>query len=272
MSAKPVPTPRGPTARAPYVAYIDESGDEGFRFGAGSSDWFVVGGFVMRTDSEPRMIKLVQDARALLGLPPNKGLHFKDLKHEKKIALLNRLTAEDITIAAVLLNKHRLLNAKETFADDRLYQYLSKFLVERLSWVCRERHAREANGDGTLDLVFSNRSERTIDSFRDYLLRLKGKGPPSETAIDWNHVRPTQVATYAHTKRAGLQVADAVVGAIARGVEPDHYGNTEDRYARILKPRIYRASRYLGYGIKLWPKEAADDVRQKTSLGWLLDG
>ena len=36
---------------ASFVVYVDESGDEGFSFGQGSSDWFVLSAVITRAAS-----------------------------------------------------------------------------------------------------------------------------------------------------------------------------------------------------------------------------
>jgi hypothetical protein len=55
----------------------------------------------------------------------------------------------------------------------------------------------------------------------------------------------------------GLQIADAVAGSFFYAVEPSKYGYTEHRYVKLLKPIVYHwHGKYLGYGIKSWPREA----------------
>ncbi len=46
------------------------------------------------------------------------------------------------------------------------------------------------------------------------------------------------------------------------GVEPNHYGNCEPRYAEILKPITYeRRGNYLSYGVKVVPKRQLPILR-----------
>ena len=80
-----------------FIAYIDESGDEGFAFDRNSSQWFVLGAAVFRAATELEQVKLVDDVRRAINAAwseanPGKGqriadkaaLHFKDLKHEQR--------------------------------------------------------------------------------------------------------------------------------------------------------------------------------------------
>jgi hypothetical protein len=52
-----------------------------------------------------------------------------------------------------------------------------------------------------------------------------------------------------------LQLADSAASALFRAVEPDDYGNTEDRYLRELAPKLYRrgAAPMTSYGLKVFP-------------------
>ena len=62
MSA-PSPTPS-------FIAYVDESGDEGFVFnpdGSGSSRWFVLSAAVVRQANDLQMVSCLKEVRAVLG-------------------------------------------------------------------------------------------------------------------------------------------------------------------------------------------------------------
>ena len=49
--------------RPSYVAYVDEAGDEGFRFDRGSSAWFVVSAVLIRKPLDVETVKLVDNVR-----------------------------------------------------------------------------------------------------------------------------------------------------------------------------------------------------------------
>ncbi len=74
-----------------FQVYIDESGDEGFKFGAGSSAWFVLSAVVLKAAVEPDEVKLVDAVRATLNKPPNKPLHFRDLKHHQRLVYVDHI-------------------------------------------------------------------------------------------------------------------------------------------------------------------------------------
>ena len=51
------------------------------------------------------------------------------------------------------------LNDPQTFRERyRLYFYTVRYLLGRVSWLCRDAHAQQPTGDGTANVIFSNRS------------------------------------------------------------------------------------------------------------------
>ncbi len=55
--------------KASFIAYVDESGGEGFVFnadGSGSSRWFVLSAAVIRQTNDLRMVSCLKEVRGLL--------------------------------------------------------------------------------------------------------------------------------------------------------------------------------------------------------------
>ena len=72
-----------------YRCYIDESGDEGFKFAKNSSPWFLLGGVIVE-DSEDQQVRgsidrILKLAWEDVGQIPPQLLHWKTLDHERKI-------------------------------------------------------------------------------------------------------------------------------------------------------------------------------------------
>lgn len=81
--------PRRQHERQFLVAYVDESGDEGFKFlplEQGSSRWFVLSALVTRKENDLQVVQLARQAREILKKEPKKPLHFRHLKHEQRPA------------------------------------------------------------------------------------------------------------------------------------------------------------------------------------------
>jgi hypothetical protein len=133
---------------------------------------------IARADREPQTVKLVDTVRGLL--KKTRPLHFRKLAHGQKVAYVQRIANADLRTASILIHKPSL-NEPEIFREGyRLYFYASRFLLERVSWYCRDN---PASGDGTALVIFSNRSNMSYDELRDYLEILQDK---TGVTIDWN--------------------------------------------------------------------------------------
>lgn len=242
---------------ATFVICIDESGDEGFSFGQGSSDWFVISAVITRKAKDLEVVKLVDAVRGLLGKPEKKPLHFRDLKHEQRLPFVDAIAKADLRVASILVHKPSL-KAPETFRERyRLYFYAVRYLLERASWYCRDHKTARDVGDGSAEVIFSNRSGMSYGELCEYLKVLHNQSDVQRVNMAWEVIKSEQVVAHPAGRRMGLQIADAVASSFFYAVQASRHGFTEDRYARMLKPVVYhRERRYLGYGLKFWPGEA----------------
>ena len=255
---------------ATFVVYVDESGDEGFNFDAGSSEWFVLTAVVVHKAEDLEVCRLVDAVREDLGRVPKSPLHFRDLKHEQRLPYIARIAAANLRLVSVFVHK-RSLAAPETFRkESRLYFYAVRYLLERVSWYCRDHKTQRDIGDGSAEVIFSNRSGMSYDDLRDYLRWLRFQSKAADVRVDWTVIKPDQVIPYPPAKRMGLLIADAAAGSFFYAVQPSRYGFTEDRFARMLKPVVYhRQLKYRGYGLKFWPREVEPKLETEPRFGWL---
>ena len=267
---QPVRFPAGRTVNASFVVFVDESGDEGSSFGRGSSDWFVLSAIIVSRAQELAAVGLVDEVRAELGRPARKPLHFRDLRHEQRLPFVDRIARAPLVSVSVLVHKPSL-REPERFRDRfRVYHYATRYLLERVSWCCRDHRPRDDGGDGSAEIVFSNRGGMSCEELRDYLDLLRDQSAARDIRIEWGIVRSTQVLNVASGKRLGLQVADAVASSFFYAVQRTRYGHTEPRYAQMLKPVVYHyRGAYLGYGVKVRPGELVPEVARGGELGWL---
>jgi hypothetical protein len=177
-------------------------------------------------------------------------------------------------LLAVCIHKPSLLEP-ETFRDRyRLYFYAVRYLLERISWLARDRHnPTRQGGDGTVELLFSNRQGMSYEEMRDYLrLLAKYQDAGQDIRIDFGHVPITKLKTQTPGRSMGLQLADATAGAFFNALERDRFGNTESRYVQILSPTLYRHEGTLhGYGFKIVPGTVNTMLRSQEGLTWLVD-
>lgn len=266
--------PKSPT----FVAYIDESGDEGFKFSAGSSEWFVLSAAVVRASDDLAQVKLIDDVRDRLNqdrkpehqFPPRKPLHFRDLKHEQRKFYAARVGQADLKTISVLVHKPDLASPERFAVQSRLYFYAVRLLVERISWYCRDHRRKDDGGDGSVNLVFSNRATMDYQALNRYLCHLEDSRDEFSYQAAPGIIRPDQFETHTHGRRMGLQIADAVASSYYYAVWVSPYGFTEDTYARLLVPRAYRHNGLLwGYGVKIVPRESEERRRKGEFLpGW----
>lgn len=258
-----------------FRVYIDESGDEGFAFRRGSSEWFVISAVVLRAQSELETVKLVDRVREKLGKPDKKPLHFRDLHHKQQVLYVEEIARARLRAVTVLIHKPSLKEPEKFSERYRLYFYAVRYLLERVSWLCRDHYTPDKDpGDGTAEIVFSNRSGMSYQELKDYLNLLRETrhvgGDIGGIGIHWPVINLSRVLAVPARGRMGLQIADAVASSFLQAVEGNQHGIAEDRYATALRPIVYkRRRRYLGYGIKLWPAEVNQAGPRPRHLDWV---
>lgn len=252
-----------------FRVYIDESGDEGFKFGppgAGSSQWFVLSAVITRDASDVQTVKLVDRVRAMLNKSPRAPLHFRGLKHEHRLPYVDAIAKARLWTVSVIVHKPSI-HEKEKFVSEAhlLYRYATRYLLERVSWLCRDRRDDPAE---TAKIVFSNRSCMSYKELRDYLARLKARTNEFGVQIDWTTLNPSEIEARTHDSLMGLQIADAVASSLYKACELTAEGFNEPRYAQMLSDVFYRhKGQCIGYGLKLWPRTV--DQCTEPHLEWL---
>lgn len=259
---------------ASFVAYIDESGDEGFVFnedGSGSSRWFVLSAAIVRKELDSKTVQLFRTLRGILGKHDKAPLHFCKIKHEHRLPILRAIAQHDVRITTIALHKPSM--KRERFAGEkhRLYRYATRFLLERVSWYCRD-HRTAGKGDGSVDLIFSNRGQMSYDDIKAYLELLKERRAFFDVRVDWTVIDPVKVQAVNHSDLAGLQMADFIASGIKCAIEPNRWGDTEGKYLSILKPVFYRHSgKTLRYGLKFYPNDLPEMTAANPHLAEFAD-
>jgi len=263
--------------KASFRAYIDESGDEGFKFRKSfdeqaSSDWFVLAAFVTRKKTDLETVKVIDRVRKEFQLHPQRHIHWKDLKHPQKVRYAQIIATLQARLLAVCAHKPSLLEPEKFQERYRLYFYAVRYLVERISWLARDQHnPSKWGGDGTVELIFSNRQGMSYDEMRDYLRLLeKQKQMGKDISIDFERIQIDMLKTQTPGRSMGLQFADATAGAFFNAIERDKFGNTEPRYLKTILPVLYSCRNNLqGYGFKIVPREAITSISNEESLKWI---
>ncbi len=254
-----------------YVAYIDESGDDGLvkvspRDPNGASEWFVLSALVVRAETQRETV-WVRDALARLKLPQRKDLHFQPLDPERKLKTCMTLADLPVRCFTVVSNKqnmrgHQNVNAAKVYAPARnwFYWWMTRLLLERVTDFCERRSLRDYGEPRLVRLEFSRRGGLFYSHFRGYLMWLQQQSKNDalflkKGDLKWSVMDPmNQVFAYEHGERAGLQLADVVAGAFFQAVNLNR-GVCDPRYAKALSPRmaVSAAGNAFDYSVKLMP-------------------
>lgn len=188
-------------------------------------------------------------------MPPQKRakpLHFMDMTHPQKVMAIQTLCGKPFRSISVIANKPVIPDGIYT-QRNQFYQYLCRYLIERISWLCRDTRRQVPEGNGRVKIVFSRKRSMDYDDFQNYMRLLENMDDP-DIRIHWPVIDIEGIEAHDHGMRRGLQIADIVTSGITAALEPDFYGNVELRYARLLKPHVYaRGKNYISYGAKMVP-------------------
>lgn len=168
-----------------YIAYIDESGDDGFgRYRipgqtGGASTWLTLSATVCRMSRDLEMVEWRNEIRSKLGRKAeNRPLHFKDMNHGQRTMASQVLATKALRGICVAAHKPSL--QVEIYAEkNQPYFYLCRYLIERISWLCRDLRRIVPEGDGRVKIIFSRRGGLSYEAFRAYLLKLKNFDDPA---------------------------------------------------------------------------------------------
>ncbi|MBA4209626.1 MAG: hypothetical protein C0454_08865 [Parvibaculum sp.] len=258
-----------------YVALIDESGDDGlgnFREPGqqgGASSWLIISAYLVRNSRELETVGWRDEILDLMPRRKERSIHFSKLSHGQKLMAAQRLAQKPIRAINIVANK-RVIPEGIYREKNQLYFYMTRYLIERISWLCRDMRPQVPEGDGRVRIVFSRRGGMSYPDFRAYLLRLQAT-EDRQINIHWPVIDVDAISARDHSTSASLQLADTVASAFASAFEPDTYGNCEWRYAEALKRVVYeRHGNYLSYGLKLVPRiediPLTDDQRRCIDL------
>jgi hypothetical protein len=242
-----------------FVAYVDECGDEGFSLSKGSSVWLALSAAVFKADNEREQVKCVDSARVELNKDPKRALHFRNLRHEQKLVYSQHVGASDFLATSVAVYKPHLSEIATFSQKGTLYNYASKLLLERVSWICADRFSNNLrpalSGNGSVKIVFSDRRAFCLGEFKKYLYALRS-GCCSPCGINWKVIDPEAVSSAPHDALRGLQIGDVLASSLGAALMPHRVSQiAEHRYLLRHWKRYYRSreQRILSYGLKTYP-------------------
>ncbi|RDJ26626.1 DUF3800 domain-containing protein [Bosea caraganae] len=257
-----------------FVAYIDESGDDGFkRFRqpgdrGGSSKWLIISACVFRKTHSLEAVGWRDGISNRMPERKSRILHFAELNHNQKLVVVQDIASRPLRAISIIAAKEPIPDSVYT-EKNQLYFYMTRYLSERISWLCRDMRPIVPEGNGKVAITFSRRGGMSYSDFKSYMQKLKAS-EDQDVRIHWPVIDIDSIDAQDHKANASLQIADAIASSFAAGFEPDRYGNCESRYAQILKPiTFHRNKNYFSYGVKIVPKheEIALNEQQLQMIG-----
>jgi hypothetical protein len=238
-----------------FNVYIDESGDEGFRWhadGTGATRWFIISAIVVEASDDLQVSRCLDRIKDRLSMTPRTPLHWIDCRrHEQRKVIVQEMAQEPLRGIVVAMDKKAIQHGflKKSPA---LYFYTTRLVLERVAWMVDD-------AGGRADCILENRAHLSYKQLQTYLRRL------SETS----QLRPVidDVVPKPKEQAKLLQVADAFAGATYAAPNPDRYGNVETTYLDTLSPLLYRhQGKVLGYGFKMFPEWDGQTGKQWGTL------
>ena len=257
-----------------FTVYIDEAGDEGFgKLAAGpiggQSRWLILGACIVSRENDLKLPGWRDQIVARFPQKKTRDLHFRDLKHEQKVVVCQEIAK--LPVGASLAFSHKVTipgsQHEKTFKEKGyLYNYLIRWLLERVTAVCKRKARTE---ECLVKLVFSRRGGTNYQTMIEYFALMKdGNEVMRPTrSIHWDVIDFEKIAVESHNKWAGLQFADCITSAFFTAVEPNLYGNYEPYYGKLLKDKLIKQNgTALNCGLSLVPsfaKSALDTEQEK---------
>ena len=240
-----------------YNVYIDEAGDEGFKFecnlGRGSSKFFVLSAIIVKQELDQKLASIVNDLKKILKYQEkdmHAPLHFYKMSHEKRKVCVNQLVNfKDYTVISIVFQKELLKEPLKL--KSVLYNYACKLLLEKVAIFLKANSAKA-------NFIFEHRRNTHYDELEAYMRKV----------IDCEqYVNSIKPLTKSQSKC--LQLADIVASSTYQAFEPNQYdGDVEPVYYMKFIDNIFiHNGKCLGYGLKLFPSDT--DILEQDKYSWI---
>ncbi len=258
-----------------FVAFIDESGQEGGQKEGGASEFFVMSAVVCRRDGGHTLSKAFRDAVRELGKGP--GYHppkFTKLSSNvnNRHVVFKHLGLAPIRHVSVICHKEQFENDRMLKRHGKLYFFAAQLILERISWACRDSHRERPCHDGRCFIVFSERESLKYERFQEYAKDIKAGRSLYASNAEWAHLDIDSMYSLPFSANCdGLLAVDYVASAIGKAIELNCVGLSDDRPIRQLCRNVYRPKgKCFSNGIKLFPK-SAESLRENDVRFWWIN-
>jgi hypothetical protein len=252
-----------------FTLFVDEAGDPGLRLIAphderGASEWFLLGGVLLRRHYEADLVRWVREMRVSLNATQGKSLHFRKLSATKRLAacsLLAKLPVRAFVVASHKTNMkgHQNPRAAKNSSPDWFYNWCLRLLLERVTSAVQQSCIRAELKVEPIRIVLAERGGHSYGKTAVYLKQLCDQARHGSTvlkrfevvpdAIDWRMVESVQT-----NHSAGAQLADIAVSAFYSALRRSGRTDLQTAPAERLAPIMARRSRRVDdFGLVLQP-------------------
>lgn len=273
-----------------YIAYIDESGDDGLRVVKpidqnGSSEWLVISAVVIAAHREVESGAWMQKIASQCYRMQRKTVHFKDLNAATKAMACREVAGFPIRCFVVASNKKNMRGYQNPFAAEIpsknwFYCWLTRILLERVTHWVKMRSLLDHGEVKKLRIEYSERGGLSYSQMTAYYEWLRMKSDAANLYLplgdlSWEVMHRDLLKVYHHAARPGLQLADIVASSFFKACDVYDTGGCDHQFAMILRDRMARDLKlgfnYIsGYGVKLLPSlpEAKLLPEQREIFQW----
>lgn len=199
--------------------FIDESGDLGFKLGAGSSQYFLMGFVYFSSENYKKSIDFIKThIKTKTGLPP-KEIKFNKSSHEVRMLLLQQLAEGNGRFGYIFVNKEKVYEYLRGHPEvNYIYNQMLFYLIENL---IEQEQIRDH-----ITLYIDQRSKNK-DIKKNISTYLKRQIDPILSPY-----RLYARFEKSHNSR-GVQCADCICGSVHKMIEENDY-----KYFEIIRNNI----------------------------------
>lgn len=269
-----------------YVAYIDESGDQGLAKvkpidPQGSSEWLVVSAVVMRRENEANALSWIGSTVEKLRSPQLRNLHFRTLDPWRREIVCQEIAALPVRCFAICSNKKNMRGYLNPFAaqvpsQNWFYCWLTRVLLEKVTHFVAEKSRAEFGTEKRVKLVYSKAGGLRYPQMAAYYEWIREKRRNDNQVLHWGDLRYETIHSHLlevrdHKNDPRLAFPDAVASAFFKACDKRDTGSCDIRFAKLLAPRMAAfpdkpCGQISGYGVKLlpgWKKACLDSDQQE---------
>ncbi|MDE2030171.1 MAG: DUF3800 domain-containing protein [Alphaproteobacteria bacterium] len=256
-----------------YIAYIDESGDDGIGFVkpervGSASEWMVLGAVVVRIDRHNEVQPWVKDIINSINQPQLRMLHFAKLPHNKRIISVEKLGSMGVRCFVVISNKKNMsgyMNMRVHYANasakSYFYNWMTRVLLESITDFCARDSTERYGTIKKLMVDFSRRDGVSLPGMIEYLAKIQRQSRSGKLFIKtrdivWDVMDFSKLRMLDPVNRPGLQLSDVLSSSFYQALGDSRIGLAPNpEYATRLNRVIAKSKNgwQFGYGIKVMP-------------------